>query len=291
MCSSIKLKSYAKINLFLDILNKRDDGYHNIKSVMQSISLYDELTLKVIEENSIIITCNDKSIPTDEKNTCYKAARIIKEKYNINNGIEINIDKNIPSEAGLAGGSGNCAAVIKGMDRLFNLNLSKKTMLDIGLMIGADVPFCLTGGTVLCEGVGEILTELNDFVWENIIVIKPDFSVSTKDAYNGLSSNDYHLYGDNKIVDYINNNLCEKASLSLANTLEISISKIYTDVNKIKDQLMQKGAISSLMTGSGSAIFGLYKDKESALEAYNSLKCLYKNIYLVRTTKEGVKWS
>ena len=152
----IKLYSYGKINLFLDIEGKLKNNYHLIKTVMQSIDIFDEIVLNPLNENKIIIECSDITIPVNEKNTCYKAASLLKETFGINSGIHIYINKNIPSEAGLAGGSGNAAAVIKGLNEMWTLNLSLDEMCDLGLHIGADIPFCIRGGTCLAEGIGEI---------------------------------------------------------------------------------------------------------------------------------------
>ena len=196
----LKLNSYAKINLFLDVLNKREDDYHNIKTVMQRVSMYDKLE---IFENKfgIELACDNRKIPIDERNTCYKAASLIKDKFNIDTGIKIIIKKTIPSGAGLAGGSSNAAAVITGLNELWKLGMTMEEMQEIGVKVGADVAFCLKGGTCLCEGLGDIITELNPFIWENILIIKPDFSIPTPLAYKTLTEKDHNKYSDNKILD------------------------------------------------------------------------------------------
>lgn len=282
MSKDIKLSSYAKINLFLDVIDKRQDGYHNIKSVMQEIDLHDEVQINEIK-SGIIISCDNYNIPLDEKNTCYKAARLIKEKYDISMGVKISIKKVIPTEAGLAGGSGNAAAVIKGINKLWNLGMSIDEMKEIGIKVGADVPFCLTGGTCLCEGVGDKITELNPFKWDNMIIIKPNFSISTPTVYKNVTDKEYNYYKDNKILDYINNNDYYKTCLSVANTLEIAAIKLQSQISLIKNDLISSGAISSLMTGSGSSVYGFYESTTSMLTANDKLSKKYNKIFNART--------
>jgi len=256
---------------------------------MQSIDMHDEIILKSSDKNEITIVCSDPLIPVNEKNTCYKAAAIIKEIYHINSGVIIEINKTIPSEAGLAGGSSNCAAVIRGLNILWNLNLSEDEMSEIGLKIGADVPFCLTGGTCVAEGIGEKLTKLNDFIWNYILVVKPDFSMSTAFVYNNLSFDYYNLYKSNDILNYISSGDFNKAVLSVQNTLEKVVEKFHPEINTIKEMMIQNGALSSLMTGSGSAVFGLYPDKNSFESAYNKISAIYPQTFKTKTTAEGTK--
>lgn len=281
----IKLNSYAKINLFLDVLNKREDGYHNIKSVMQRVDLYDKLQ---ISENKfgIELICDHPKIPLDERNTCHKAALLIKEKYNINTGITIKIKKTIPSGAGLAGGSSNAAALITGLNELWKLDMTESEMQELGLMVGADVAFCLKGGTCLCEGLGDIITELKPFIWENILIIKPNFSISTPLAYKTLTENEHNRYRDNKILNYINDNDYYNTCMSVANTLELAAFKLQEQIPLIKEEIKNTGAISTLMTGSGSAVFGFYMDKSSIMKAYKSLSKKYNRIFICKTVNK-----
>ena len=285
----IKLNSYGKINLFLDIEGKKQNGYHLIKTVMQSIDIHDEIFLEKLEKDEIVIECNNQTIPVNEKNTCYKAASIIKELYHINSGIIIRINKTIPSEAGLAGGSSNAAAVICGLNVLWNLNLTKTEMLAIGLKVGADVPFCLVGGTYLAEGIGEKLTELNNFEWNNILVVKPDFSMSTAFVYNNLSSNYYNSYKDNEILNYIDSGDFKNTALSVGNTLEKVVEKFHPEINDIKELMIQNKAISSLMTGSGSAVFGLFINNDDLESAYNKIVAIYPQTFKTKTNIEGTQ--
>jgi 4-diphosphocytidyl-2-C-methyl-D-erythritol kinase len=284
----MKLYSYGKINLFLDIEGKLQNGYHIIKSVMQSINLYDEITIKELQNNKIVIECNDLSIPTDSRNTCYKAATIIKKRYNIPNGISISIYKNIPSEAGLAGGSSNSAAVIKGLNKLWNLNMTESDMLEIGLQIGADVPFCILGGTYMAEGMGEKLTKLDDFIWKDILLVKPEFSMSTAFVYKNLNLKDYNSYKNNNIKSYIEQHKYIDTALSVENTLEKVVVNLHPEINSIKSTMLKNNAISSVMTGSGSVVFGLFPDTQSINNAYNDFKNTYTHIYKTKTINKGI---
>jgi len=256
---------------------------------MQSIDLYDEIQLIPAEDNKILIDCNYPSIPLNEKNTCYKAASHIKEKYHINSGVIIKINKVIPPEAGLAGGSSNSAAVIKGLNRLWKLNLSVEELLSIGVNIGADVPFCINGGTYMAEGIGEKLTKLNDFKWDCILLVKPEFSMSTAFVYNNLTIDNYNLYTDNKIIHYIKHDDYLSTAKSTANTLEKVVEKFHPEINDIKNIMLQKGAVSSLMTGSGSVIYGLFSDMKSLNSAYDAFKDIYHQVYRTRTNTFGVE--
>lgn len=285
----IKLNSYGKINLFLDIEGKLPNGYHLLKSVMQSIDIHDEILIDNYNTNEIIIKCSDLTIPTNEKNTCYKAASIIKETYHKTEGVIIKIEKRIPQEAGLAGGSSNSAAVIHGLNKLWNLNMTQDKMLEIGLMVGADVPFCLLGGTYLAEGVGEKLTKLNDFVWNDILIIKPDFSMSTAFVYKNLSSDIYNSYKNNNILNYISSENYKDAALSVSNTLEHVVERFHPQINDIKKLLMDNGAVTSLMTGSGSAIFGLFEDSVSLNKAYKIISPIYPRTFITKTISKGVQ--
>ena len=285
----LKLCSYGKINLFLDVEGKLQNGYHLIKSVMQSVDICDEVVLNPLNENKVIIECSDISIPVNEKNTCYKAAMLIKKAFRINSGVHICINKTIPAEAGLAGGSGNGAAVIRGLNAMWELNLTDEEMCGLGMQIGADIPFCIMGGTYLAEGIGEKLTKLNDFKWDNILVIKPEFSMSTAFVYQNLPSDYYNSYLNNKILNHIFSYDYENTAISIANTLEKVVEKYHPEINRIKELMLKSGAISSVMTGSGSAIFAFFKDREALNKAYRAASQLYPSTFKTRTVKEGVK--
>ena len=286
----LRLNSYAKINLFLDIKGKLQNGYHIIKTVMQSIDIYDEITLIPLNDNKIIIECSDKSIPINEKNTCYKAVLLLKKAYGINSGIQIYINKMIPAGAGMAGGSSNAAAVIKGLNKMWKLNLSEQEMIDIGAQIGADVPFCLVGGTCLAEGIGDKVTDLNDFQWDNILLVKPEFSISTAFVYQNFDADYYNSYDSNDILKHISLNNHIQAARCVSNTLERVVEKFYPEIKDIKKLMIDNGAISSIMTGSGSAVFALFKDNDSLNKTYQIAKEIYPSTFRLKTCKYGVKF-
>jgi 4-diphosphocytidyl-2-C-methyl-D-erythritol kinase len=285
----LKLKSYAKINLFLDIEGRRQDGYHLIKTVMQSIDLHDEVYIAATTEDKIEIECSNPLIPTDERNTCWKSAHIIKTLYNIKSGVKIKIKKQIPSEAGLAGGSSNCAAVIAGLNKLWNLNMSQDKMLDIGLRVGADVPFCILGGTYLAEGIGEKLSKLNDFKWENILIVKPEFSMSTAFVYKNLLPQDYNYFKDNKIIEFINRDEFYNVARLSSNTLEKVVEKFHPEIKDIINLLLDNNAVVSHMTGSGSAVFGFFESKQYLDRAYNNIIKEFPHTFKTKTTLNGVE--
>jgi 4-diphosphocytidyl-2-C-methyl-D-erythritol kinase len=279
----LKLQAMAKINLSLDVLNKRPDGYHNVKMVMQQIGLYDEIYLKKIEKG-IILETDCTFLPTDISNIAYKAADLVIKKYNIDKGIYIYIKKNIPIAAGLAGGSTDAAAVIKGLNTLFQLNLSLKEMLELGTGIGADVPFCILGGGALAEGIGEKLTKINGLRSGWIVLSKPTVSVSTAEAYGSLQLGNIKKRPDtDALVDAIERDNLYDVSKNLCNVFEAGIQKRHPIVKRIKRKMMQYGAMGSLMSGSGPSVFGIFKDYERAKSAYGKLKLLFKQTYMVRT--------
>lgn len=284
----IKLYSYGKINLFLNIEGRLQNGYHRIKTVMQSIDLHDEIHITELPGNSTVIECSDKFIPTDFRNTCSKAADLIKQQYSIDAGLKIEIKKTIPSGAGLAGGSGNSAAVIKGLDRLWNLKMSEEEMHKIGLKIGADVPFCISGGTYLAEGIGEKLTRLEKFKWDNILIVKPNFSMSTAYVYKNLSPKSYNLYPNNEVLSFIGKHDYNAAANSVVNTLERVVEEMCPEIIGIKKIMKSHNAVSSMMTGSGSAVFGLFQDEANLNNAYDELKKNYIHTYKTVTIDRGI---
>ena len=286
----MKLKSHGKINLFLDVKGRLLNGYHIVETVMQSVDIYDEITLIPIEKNEIIINCSDSSIPVNEKNTCYRAASILKKTYGINTGIHISINKNIPQGAGMAGGSSNAAAVLKGLNAMWKLDIKNEEMSAIGAKIGADVPFCLLGGTCLAEGIGDKVTELNDFLWNNVLIVKPELSISTAFAYENLDSQHYNSYRDNDILQHISSYNYEKAARCVSNTLEKAVEKFCPEIKIIKKLLIDNGAISSVMTGSGSAVVSFFEDDDSLNIAGKIAAEIYPYVWKVKTVKSGVEF-
>lgn len=264
-------KAPAKINLTLDVTGKRPDGYHELRMVMQTIDIYDEISLEAVEDEGIIFTM-DKELPDKippEKNLVYKAAKLIFEKYKVDGGIKIHLTKNIPAAAGLAGGSSDCAATLEGINELYNLGLTIEELCDLGATLGADVPFCIKKGTQLSEGIGEILTELPSLPPLFALLIKPDISVSTAYVYTHLDlpSLDYHPDTD-KMIDRIEKKDGAAVASLLSNVLETVTIPEYPVLNDLKKYLMDNGAIGSLMSGSGPTVFGLFQDEIQATMAY-----------------------
>jgi 4-diphosphocytidyl-2-C-methyl-D-erythritol kinase len=259
-------------------------------TVIQSIDIYDEITLKPVNEDKIIIECSDLSIPVDESNTCFKAAMVLKDTFGINSGIHIYIDKKIPAGAGMGGGSSNAAAVIKGLNALWKLNLSREELSAIGVRVGADVPFCLVGGTCLAEGIGDKVTDLNDFLWNDILLVKPEFSISTAFIYKNLKSDYYNLYDSSLMLRHLSSHDHESTARSVSNTLEKVVEIFHPQIKDIKGLMIDNGAISSIMTGSGSTVFGLFKDSTSLNKAYDLASGAYPFTFKTKTNKDGVKF-
>lgn len=269
----IQLNAYAKINLGLDVIGKRPDGYHEVRMIMQTIGLHDKLSINTIHNPNIKMKTNLPFLPVNDKNIVYKAVSLIKEKYQIKEGIYINLKKRIPVSAGLAGGSTDAAAALIGMNKLFNLDLSLEDLMDIGVTLGADVPYCLIGGTALSEGIGEKLTSLPPFPDSNILIVKPNINVSTKKIYGNfdLSKVENHPNIDGIITGIKDNNL-QEATNHFANVLETVTVKMHPKINIIKETMLNQGALTSLMSGSGPTVFGIFDDNKKAQDAFYHFK-------------------
>lgn len=266
---SIKLKAPAKINLILDIVGKRKDSYHDLRSVMQTISIFDYVTLTVNGEKSefpdISITCNDPDIPADKRNIAYKSCcAYIKSVGEVPfDSIEIYIDKHIPSGAGLAGGSADGAAVILGLNRLCGDLLSTDELCKIGASVGADVPFCIVGGTALCEGIGDKITPLKPLPDCEILVVKPEISISTSLSYKRFNELENPQLSDfDSFMNALNSGDLKSISKTLSNSLE-DVTDV-SIIQDIKNEMLMSGALGCDMTGSGSAVFGIFDNKEKA---------------------------
>ena len=285
MDHSIVLKSYGKINLGLDVLRRREDGYHEVRMIMQTVGLYDVLTMKKRKDDKIEMTCNLSFLPTDERNLVYKAVKLIKDKYHIKDGVEINLSKRIPVAAGMAGGSSNCAAALKGMNQLFDLGLSIDELCEIGVTLGADVPYCIWGGTALSEGIGEKLSRVDAMPDCYILIAKPGISVSTAFVHKNL---DLPALSKHPDIDGMLECLKEKDLTGicdrLENVLETVTIKEYPIIEKVKKHLMDQGAKGALMSGSGPTIFAIFEDKKTADDAMESLRSIedIKQAYVVR---------
>lgn len=280
---SIVTKAYAKINISLDVVGKRADGYHLLKMIMQTIDLYDVVKVKKIN-NGIILNSDKSYIPTDARNTAYKAAKMFLDKYNINCGVNINIQKNIPVSAGLAGGSTDAAAVLRCMRKLFNINLNYYDLRKLGLSIGADVPYCISGGTALCEGIGEIITPLSRFNNKIIVLVKPNFGVSTKEIYKNLKLEKIHKHPNTeKLLEHIKKDKLIYLSKDMQNVLENVTIQMNPIIKKIKQDMIKLGALGSMMSGSGPSVFGFFNDMFTAQKCYDKFKKEYNEVFITRT--------
>lgn len=289
--NSIDLKSRAKVNLSIDVLGKREDGYHLVEMIMQTIDLYDKLKITEIEENSILIKSNSLDIPLNEDNIMYKAVNLLKNQFNIEKGIEISIEKNIPVAAGMAGGSSNAAAVLVGLNKLWNLGLSENELKDIGLKLGADVPFCITGGSALAEGIGEELTNIKGLPEDlNILVCKPNIFVSTKEVYQSLNMDKVKRRPQNKeLIDALQKEDVKFISENMVNVLEEVTSLKYSEIGQIENIMIKNKALGSMMSGSGPTVFGLFDNKDCAIKAKEDLQAKYNQVYLVKSSNKGVE--
>ncbi len=283
-----KWEAPAKINLTLDVLFKRADGYHELRTIMHKIDLVDRISMKKAEQ--IIIRSNDASIAWDETNLVYRAARLISETYDIGGGAEIYVEKQIPIGAGLAGGSTDAAATLTGINQLYNLNLNYEQLADLAQKIGSDVTFCLNEGpaTALAQGRGEILTPLEMNAPLIMVLVKPDIQISTAEVYGSLDLEQVKIRPDNdSFIQASSQGLLKDMATSMANVLETVSIKKYPVINRIKERLMSTGAIVALMSGSGPSTFGLFADHKRAQLAANELKSEFAEVFLVSSYFRG----
>ncbi|KAI4452452.1 4-diphosphocytidyl-2-C-methyl-D-erythritol kinase [Eubacterium plexicaudatum ASF492] len=279
----IRLKALAKINLGLDVTGCRDDGYHLVRMIMQTIHLFDSVQMEKTAEPGIQLSTNIRFLPVDEHNIAYKAARLLIEEFELTQGIHIDIKKCIPVSAGMAGGSTDAAAVLYGMNLLYDLRLSQKQLAKRALTLGADVPYCLMRGTALAEGIGEKLTRLPAVPRCPVVIAKPGISVSTKWVYDRLSLNEQtrHPDIDQLITDIRQQDLHAIAS-HMGNILEEVTVKEYPVIAQIKESLMNYGALNAMMSGSGPTVFALFEERSTAKDAADALRAsgLARHIYV-----------
>lgn len=279
----IRLKALAKINLGLDVVGTRPDGYHDLRMVMQSVRLYDRLTISQTRSPGVRMKTNLGFLPTDDGNLAAKAARLMIEAGDITEGVFIQLEKHIPVAAGLAGGSSDAAAVLVGMNLLFHLNFSQEKLREIGVRIGADVPFCVMRGTALAEGIGEILTPLPALPDCRILIARPDIHVSTKNVFSRLKvdGNTVHPDIDGQVRAVREGDL-EKISSLCGNVLESVTEAEYPVIGQIKEIMRKHGALSAMMSGSGPTVFGIYEDEKKAMKAKEELHqgTLARQVYL-----------
>lgn len=287
--NTISVKAPAKINLTLDVTGRRENGYHDLRMIMQTIDLYDTVTITADNHTNQIAFSMNKELPDGcpmEKNLVYRAAALLCEKYNLTQGMSIQLEKNIPAAAGLAGGSSDCAATLIGINELYQLGLSLDELCDIGVTLGADVPFCIKKGTMLSEGIGEILTPLTPLAPLWALLIKPDISVSTAYVYQHLDLENLFVHPDtDAVLQALERHDSAAVAHALCNVLETVTIPQYPILSDIREFLVRENAVGALMSGSGPTTYGLYQDEIAAQMAYRKAKENYPafDIILCRT--------
>lgn len=278
-------RSYAKINLTLDVIGKLDNGYHEIEMIMQTINLFDLIIIDKAE-CGIKISTNLKYLPNNEKNIAYKAAAAFFEYTKIHSGVKIMIQKNIPVSAGLAGGSGNAAAVLVCLDKLFGTYLSYEELQNLASGLGADVPYCILGGTQLAKGIGQDLTVLSHCVKTNILLVKPYINVSTAEIYNEIDSSPIEKRPNTaRMISAIEKGDIITIADSLCNVMENVTEKRYPIIRGIKEKMILNGALGAVMSGSGPTVFGIFEDEKIAKKAADSFSMQFKEVFLTKTLK------
>ncbi|PAK48791.1 4-(cytidine 5'-diphospho)-2-C-methyl-D-erythritol kinase [Paenibacillus sp. 7541] len=276
-------KAPAKINLMLDVLHKRPDGFHEVEMVMTMIDLADRLEMSEQPRDTIIITSQAGYIPLDEKNLAFQAARLIKERYDVRKGVHIHLDKKIPVAAGLAGGSSDAAATLRGLNRLWGLHIPEEELLTLGAELGSDVPFCVQGGTALATGRGEKLTPIPSPPQCWVIVAKPPINVSTAEVYGKLrADNVQHHPSAEAMIAALEQGSFRDMCASLGNVLEEVTLKMHPEVQQLKEGMLKLGADGALMSGSGPTVFGLVAKESKVARIYNGLRGFCKEVYAVR---------
>lgn len=288
----MRLRALAKINLGLDILRKREDGYHEVRMIMQTIQMYDVLKMKKVKKPGISLPVNYPYIPSDERNLVYKAAKLLMDEFQVREGVDICLEKFIPVAAGMAGGSSDAAAAMVGINRLFKLGLSERELMDRAVNIGADVPYCIMRGTALAEGIGEKLTRIAQIPDCFVLIGKPGISVSTKMAYESLQLDKIssHPDIDGMIRDIENDDLLTMTE-KMGNVFEPGIIEKYPVIGEIKNLMEDNGALKAMMSGSGPTVFGIFDDREKMEAAAAVLResGLAKTVFATEVTKTGGK--
>lgn len=265
---SLWINAPAKINLGLDVIRRREDGYHEVKMIMQSIRLFDRLTLAKSKTPGINLTTNLGFLPVNEDNLVYKSARLLMDEFNIDTGVSIQLDKRIPVAAGMAGGSTDAASCLLAMNRLFDLKLSDRQLMERGVTLGADIPYCIMKGTALSEGIGEILSPLPDAPDCYVLIAKPGFHVSTKFVYTNLKLGEQTVHPDiDHMINCIRKNDLQDLCDSMANILETVTIPEHPEIADIKKTMLEQGALGALMSGSGPTVFGIFDDLNKAKAA------------------------
>ena len=281
--NDISLKALAKINLGLDVVRRREDGYHEVRMIMQTIQLYDRLDIKRTQEPGIQIQTNLSFLPVNENNLIYKAAKLLMDEFSITDGVSVKLDKRIPVAAGMAGGSTDAAAMLIGVNRLFSLGLTKRQLMERGVQIGADVPYCIMRGTALAEGIGEALSPLPPMVKCPVLIAKPSISVSTKFVYQNLKLDDTTIHPDiDRLIDDIKAKSLHDIAAHMGNVLETVTIPNYPVIDEIKKHMLSNGALGAMMSGSGPTVFGLFDNEDTAKKAYKAMRSshLARQVYL-----------
>ena len=281
--NDISLKALAKINLGLDVVRRREDGYHEVRMIMQTIQLYDRLDIKRTQEPGMQIQTNLSFLPVNENNLIYKAAKLLMDEFSITDGVSVKLDKRIPVAAGMAGGSTDAAAMLIGVNRLFSLGLTKRQLMERGVQIGADVPYCIMRGTALAEGIGEALSPLPPMVKCPVLIAKPSISVSTKFVYQNLKLDDTTIHPDiDRLIDDIKAKNLHDIAAHMGNVLETVTIPNYPVIDEIKKHMLSNGAVGAMMSGSGPTVFGLFDDEDTAKKAYKAMRSshLARQVYL-----------
>ena len=286
----MRLRALAKINLGLDILRKREDGYHEVRMIMQTIQMYDVLEIRRVKKPGISLSVNYPYIPNDERNLVYKAAKLLMDEFQVKSGVDIRLEKFIPVAAGMAGGSSDAAAALVGINRLFKLGLSEKDLMDRAVNIGADVPYCVMRGTALAEGIGEKLTRITPVPDCFVLIGKPGINVSTKAAYESLQLDKIttHPDIDGMIKDIECGNLLAMTE-KMGNVFEPGIIGKYPVIGEIKELMEAHGALKAMMSGSGPTVFGIFDDRKKMEAAAAALResRLAKTFFATEVTKAG----
>ncbi len=281
--NQIELRALAKINLGLDVLGRRENGYHEVRMIMQSIYLYDEVKIERMNTPGIEVASNLSYLPAGGDNIAYKAAKLLSDEFKIDDGVKITLKKHIPVAAGLAGGSSNAAAVLFGMNRMFRLGLSQKSLMERGVKLGADVPYCIVRGTMLAEGIGEELRPLPAMPKCAVLIAKPPVSVSTKAVYEALDSKEVTEHPDiDGIIAGLEQQDIRKIAGAMGNVLEDVTIPMHPVIAQIKQAMTDAGALGAMMSGSGPTVFGLFESRSSAREAQRIIreKALTRQVYV-----------